>query len=373
MIRRIYISLFFVLISLTVIAKEIELNANHPQNYVVVKGDTLWDISNKFLKHPGQWSEILQVNPQIENPHLIYPGDQLWLVDCDGGPCIKLTRGIRSGKLSPKVREIALDKAITTIPLSAIAPFLSQPRVVGEETLEAAPYVVAGSEERLISGAGDKVYVRGININVNDGKRYNVFRKGGVYQDPETGEALGFEAIYLADALLRKMGDPAMVELRTTNREVMIGDRLLEADDSKFDLNFIPRQPTHKIDGRILSVFGGVSQVGQHQIIVLNRGERDNLESGHIVFVRQAGDTIKDTVLPSAVEEMIAPPPNERAVMATAFKTIMPLGVAEEIITLPDEYAGVAMVFKTYEKVSYAIIMKAVQAIHVGDKVSDIK
>lgn len=360
MIRRIYSSLFFVLISLTVIAEEIELNANHPQNYVVIKGDTLWDIAGKFLKYPWHWPEIWQANPQIENPHLIYPGDRLWLADCDGRSCIKLARGIRSGKISPKVREIELDEAIATIPLSAISPFLSQPRVVGEEVLGAAPYIVAGSEERLISAAGDNVYVRGIDATINNGKHYNIFRKGIRYQDPETGEILGFEAIYLADALLRKTGDPATVELRTTNREVMIGDRLLEADDTKLDLNFIPRQPTHKIDGHILSVFDGVSQVGQYQIVVLNRGERDNLESGHVVFIHQVGDTIKDIVLSGVADEGY-------------FSSNKNSKESNIITTLPDEYAGIAMVFKTYKKVSYAIIMKATRVIHVGDKISGIK
>lgn len=357
MIRRIYISLFFVLISVTVVAEEIELNANHPQSYEVVKGDTLWDISGKFLKYPWHWPEIWHVNPQIENPHLIYPGDQLWLADCEGKPCIKLTRGTRGAKLSPEMREIELDKAIATIPLSAISPFLLRPRVVGEETLETAPYVVAGAEERLISGAGDNVYVRGLEIA--NGKRYSVFREGIVYQDPETAEILGFEAIYLADAWLRKIGDPSTVELRTTSREVRIGDRLLGVDDVDFALNFIPRPPTHKIDGRILSVFDGVSQVGQYQIVVLNRGERDDLESGHVVSIYQVGDKVKDIVLSGVADE-------------DYFNTNKSGKDRNVTITLPDERAGVAMVFKTYEKVSYAIVMKAMRAIHVGDKISDI-
>ncbi len=356
MIRRIYISLFFVFVSFSVIAAEVELNENYPQEYVVVKGDTLWDISGKFLKYPWHWPEIWSVNPQIENPHLIYPGDLLWLADCDGKPCIRLTRGPRSGRLSPEMREIELDAAITTIPLSAIGPFLSRPRVVGEEVLDAAPYVVAGSEERLISGAGDRVYVRGIDIG--SGKRYNVFREGIVYQDPDTEEILGFEAIYLADARIQKMGDPATVELLTTSREVRIGDRLLEVDETNFELNFIPRQPTHEVDGLIISVFDGVSQVGQYQVIVLNRGVREGLEVGHVVSIYQKGKTIKDLVLSGAEEE--------------DFFNLKNRDTRNEMVTLPDERAGVAMVFKTYEKVSYAIVMKATRAIHVGDRISDV-
>lgn len=357
MIRRIYISLLFVLFGFTVAAQAVELNENHPQEYVVVKGDTLWDISGKFLRYPWHWPEIWSVNPQIENPHLIYPGDRIWLADCDGKPCLKLSRGSRNGKLSPEMREIEFDSAITTIPLSAIGPFLSRPRVVGSEALDSAPYIVAGSEERLISGAGDKVYAR--DVDMSKGEHYNVFREGSVYKDPETSEVLGFEAIYLADAWIARMGDPATIDLRTTSREVMIGDRLLEIDDTNFDLNFMPHQPTHEVDGVILSVFDGVSQVGQYQVVVLNRGARDNLEVGHVVSIWQTGDTVRDLILSEVEQE--------------DYFNLQNRDNKNEMVTLPDEDAGVAMVFKTYEKVSYAIIMKATRAIHVGDKISDVE
>ncbi|MFW5425760.1 MAG: LysM peptidoglycan-binding domain-containing protein [Methylophagaceae bacterium] len=357
MIRRINFSILFFFFGFALAVQAVELNENHPQSYTVVKGDTLWDISGTFLKYPWHWPEIWSVNPQIENPHLIYPGDLLWLADCDGKPCLKLTRGSRNGKLSPEMREIEFDAAITTIPLSAIGPFLSRPRVVGDEVLDSAPYVVAGSEERLISGAGDQVYARG--VDAENGKHYNIFREGPVYKDPETEEILGFEAIYLADAWIKKMGDPATVDLRTTSREVMIGDRLLEIDDTNFDLNFIPRQPTHEVDGIILSVFDGVSQVGQYQVVVLNRGERDNLEVGHVVSIWQTGDTVRDIILSGVQEE--------------DFFNLKNREHKNEVVTLPDENAGVAMIFKTYEKVSYAIVMKATRAIHIGDKISDIE
>lgn len=357
MIRRINFSLLFFFLGFVFAVQAVELNENHPQSYTVVKGDTLWDISGKFLKYPWHWPEIWSVNPQIENPHLIYPGDHLWLADCDGKPCIKLTRGLRGAKLSPEMREIELDSAITTIPLSAIGPFLSRPRVVGDEVLDSAPYVVAGSEERLISGAGDRVYVRG--IEEQNRKHYNIFREGAVYQDPETGEVLGFEALYLADAWLLKMGDPSTVDLRTTSREVMIGDRLLEIEDTDYNLNFIPRQPSHEVDGIILSVFDGVSQIGQYQVIVLNRGARDDLEVGHVVSIWQKGETVRDIVLSGVQEE--------------DYFNLKNRGHKNEAVTLPDETAGVAMIFKIYEKVSYAIVMKATRAIHIGDKISDVE
>lgn len=339
MIRRIVLSLFFVLISLPLIANDVELNPDYPERYVVKKGDTLWDISGMYLKYPWHWPDIWYANPQVENPHLIYPGDELSLVWRDGRPVLEVNRGQRTVKLGPEVRETMIDKPIPTIPLSAIGPFLSKPKVVGAEVLDNAPYVVASAEERLISGSGDYVYARG--VNEEDADNYSIFRGGKVYTDPETQEILGYEAIYTGDASVAAHGDPAKVDLTYTNREVQIGDRLLEVEEDDYDLNFIPRSPGNEMNGYIISVFDGVSQVGQYQIVVLNLGQRDGLETGHVLSVYQAGDTIPDQV--------------------TADRN--------DVVTLPDEHAGEAMVFKTYEKASYAIVMKATKAIHLLDKV----
>lgn len=294
MIRHICLGFFALLMSASVLANEVALNPDHPDRYVVVKGDTLWDISAKFLQYPWHWPEIWQVNPQVENPHLIYPGDELTLVYRDGRPVLELSRGQQTYKLSPEMREIRMDEAIHTIPLSIIRPFLTKPRVVGAEVLDAAPYVVATSDERLLSGAGDVVYAKGI-IDPEQNE-FNVFRGGKIYFDPNTGEELGVEAIYTGDATVKEPGEISTLELTYTNREVMVGDRLLPVEDEDFELNFIPRAPSQPMEGMIISVFDGVSQVGQYQIIVLNLGTRDGLESGHVLSVYKAGKTIRDAV-----------------------------------------------------------------------------
>jgi hypothetical protein len=340
MMRRLFLSCLLMLLSFSALAADVVLNPNHPQKHVVVRGDTLWDISGMFLKFPWHWPDIWHVNPQIENPHLIYPGDILTLVYRDGKPVLELTRGPTAYKMSPQVREMALEKAISTIPLDAIRPFLNRPNVVGAEVLESAPYIVAGADERLISGAGDKVYVR--QVDESEGKHYSVFRGGEVYSDPVTNEILGYEAIYTADTWLSVIAEISTAELRETTREVLIGDRLLPAVDEQYEANFYPHVPESSFEGQIISVFDGVSQVGQYQVVVLNRGERESLEVGHVVSVYQAGDVVRDTVS--------ADP--------------------RDVVTLPDEYAGIALVFKTFEKVSYAIVMKANRAIHVHDRVS---
>lgn len=355
MIRRFLLSMLLVLFSLPLIADDVVLNPDHPQKYEVVKGDTLWDISGRFLKFPWHWPDIWHVNSQIENPHLIYPGDLISLVYRDGKPVLELSRGPKAYKMSPEVREIVLEKAIPTIPLDAIQPFLTRPRVVGEEVLDQAPYIVASAEERLISGAGDSVYARG--VDETQGEHYSVFRGGKAYLDPETEEILGYEAIYTGDAFVEQMGDPATMELRYTNREVRVGDRLLAVEDENYDLNFLPRAVETELDGQIISVFDGVSQVGQYQVIVLNRGGRDGLEQGHVLSVYQTGDTVRDTVIAGVYEE-------------DYFNTKVNKEDRDAMVTLPDEYAGVAMVFKIFEKVSYAVVMKATRAIHINDKVT---
>lgn len=340
MIRRFGLGLLLILLSLPIIANEVALNPNHPERYVVKKGDTLWDISGVFLQRPWHWPEIWQANPQVENPHLIYPGDELTLVYRNGRPMLELNRGKQTFKMSPEVRELQLEQPISTIAFADIKPFLTKPRVVGDEVMTAAPYVVASANERLISGAGDIVYARGVLAQPGDD--FSVFRGGKAYVDPDSGEVLGYEAIYTGDATVKAIGDPATLDLTFTNREVNIGDRLLEAEAEDFELQFFPRAPEVPMDGQIISVFDGVSQVGQYQIVVLNLGLRDGLELGHVLSLYKGGETIRDVVSADR----------------------------DATVTLPDEHAGEAMVFRMFDKVSYAIVMRATSALNLYDRVS---
>ena len=317
-------------------AQEVALNPEHPDRYVVKRGDTLWDIAARFLRDPWLWPEIWYVNPQIENPHLIYPGDVISLAYIDGKPRLVLERGRRTVKLSPRVRELPLDEAIPTIPLDAIRPFLSRPRVLGEGEFEAAPYVVASADEHLIAASGMRVYARG--VDQGRGARYAVLRRGEVYRDPDTGEVLGLEAIHVADAEVQRGGDPAVLVLRRSSRETLPGDRLFPVGEDRYTDNFLPRAPERQVQGRIISVFDGVSRIGQYQVVVLNRGARDGMEPGHVLAVYRAGETIRDPV-------------------------------RKEKVTLPDERAGIVMVFRTFDRVSYALVMSATRAIRVLDRV----
>ncbi len=334
--------MFMFCISCTAMSEDIKLRTDHPQQYVVKKGDTLWDISAIFLKSPWLWSEIWQVNPQIKNPHLIYPGDVLELTLCNGKPCLKMVSGSaskyasksvsggRTVKLSPSVRASINDHAIPAIPLDVIRPFLSRPRVVASDTLELAPYVVASQDEHLIAGAENKVYVRGINENEQQ-HRYMIFRSGEVYRDVPAGEnskgkILGYEAIYVADAEMQHFGDPSTVFITLSKQEVLIGDRLLPEEDPISE-KFIPHAPDHEINGKIISVIDGVSQIGQYQMVVLNIGNKAGLEAGHVLSIHESGRLIRD---PIAYEQQH-------------------FGLSE-LIELPEERIGELMVFPHVRK-----------------------
>ncbi len=318
-------------------ADQVVLKDGHPDRYVVVKGDTLWDISEAFLNSPWLWPEIWYVNPQIENPHLIYPGDIITLTYVDGKPQLRVQRGKGTFKLSPKVREERLDKAIPTIPLDAIQQFLTRPLVVDEEAMQSAAYVVSSAGEHLIVGAGDRIYARGL---ANDkGDQFHIFRPGAPYTDPDTHEVLGHEALYLGDSQVENFGDPATLELKKTTREINIGDRLIPMSHEDVFAYFTPHSPDASVEGKIISVVDGVSQIGQYQIVVLNRGTREGVDVGTVFEIHQAGDVIRDQVS------------TER----------------NASVKLPDEKAGILMVFRTFDKVSFGLIMKATSALHVGD------
>lgn len=322
-------------------ADTVQLRSNHPEKYTVVKGDTLWDISGKFLEDPWKWPEIWKINPQIRNPNLIYPGDSISLIYVDGKPQLTLTRGNGSGdgRLSPTIRELSSKEIIQVIPLNLIRQFLSKPKIVSPEQLEEAPYVVDFADNHLIGGAGDRIYVRSIEKDTIDG--YNVFRPGNTYKDAETDEILGYEAVYIAETQLQRTGDPATLLLMKTDREVLTGDRLLPVEQRKLDFRFYPRAPNTTISGHIVAVVNGLSQIGQFNIVVLDRGLEDGLETGHILDIFQSGRTVRDVVSDSPGEKVV----------------------------LPEEKAGRLMIFRPFERVSYALVMNATHSLHINDAV----
>ena len=317
-----------------------------PDRYVVKKGDTLWDIAKYFLKDPWLWPEVWHVNPKIRNPHLIYPGDVLALTWRDGRPQISLegaepapplpNTNLPTVKLSPSARSSKLNRAIDTIPKSAIAAFLRRPFIISPEELDKAPYIVSNYGDNIISGRDAKIYVRPIADEsvVN----FNIVRRGRKYIDPDTRKLLGYEAINLGTAKLQKLGDPATMTVTKAYKEILKGDMLVPIQPEELDLNFYPRAPKKDIAGRIISVAEGVAKIGQFQVVVINRGAPEGLEAGHVLEIHRSGKVVKD--------------PRGR------FR-----------VRLPEERAGLLMIFKPDEHVSYGLVMEAFEALEIYDYV----
>jgi hypothetical protein len=303
----------------------------------VVRGDTLWDISGRFLRSPWRWPEIWHVNPQIANPHLIYPGDRIDLVYIDGEPQLRLRRGTL--KLSPSVRATPWDAAIPTIPIDAIGPFLTRPYVLDQAELDNAPYIVEFADEHIVGGAGQRAYVR--SIDQAELQKFEIVRPGGPYKDAETGEILGYEAMYIGTAQLQRTGDPATVFLNSTEREALIGDRAIPAGEEKATANFTPHAPPMPIEGSIIAVFDGVSQIGQYNVVVIDRGRREGIDPGTVLRIDQRGEVIRDVVTPDS----------------------------RDTVRLPDEVAGLLMVFRAFERVSFGLVLDAKRVMHIEDKV----
>jgi nucleoid-associated protein YgaU len=338
------------LLSLFAWAQDAVLKDGHPDEYTVQKGDTLWDISNTFLSTPWMWPEIWHVNPQIENPHRIYPGDLIKLIYMDGNPRLTLERTLKmvpagttgsdgTTKLNPSVRVQSAEEAIPTIPLDRIDSFLSRSRILEINELESGPYILAGPEHRLVVGEGDSVYARG--KFPDQFTNYGVYRKGKVYKDPETNEFLGVFAQGIGTVSVDKLnGEVATMKVERSFEEIRLGDRLLPSEDRPVDSAFYPSAPDADINGTILDVEGGVTQIGKFNVVMINRGERDGLLIGNILAIYKRGEVVRDRV-------------------------------KGDKVILPDERAGLLMIFRTFDKMSLGLVLESERPMAVDDKVKN--
>jgi hypothetical protein len=335
------VSLFALLWASTAAAAEVQLVDNPPSQYTVKKGDTLWAISGRFLQQPWRWPEVWGMNrEQIKNPHLIYPGDVIVLDFVGGQPRLSKAGsgngGSQTVKLSPQIRAQTMAQAIPSIPSAVIEPFLSRPLVVSKDGLAGAPTIVATESERVIVGAGNKAYVEGLDTAQSN--VWQVYRPGSALTDPETQEVLGYEAIYLGDARVTRGGEPATVNFFRSTQEINTGDKLVVASETVYP-TYIPHAPDKQIKGRIMSVPGGVAEIGQNAIVTINRGGRDGLEVGNVLASYRLGDTIK---APSGKQTK-----------------------------LPDERNGLLFIFRIFDRVSYALVVQSLLPLHVNDVVQN--
>lgn len=369
-----------------------ELAPDAPDTYVIKSGDTLWAISKLFLRSPWRWPELWGMNlEEIHNPHLIYPGQTLYLDKRDGRARLSGTApgtdaapaaagsegsaavvvtssregagGIETVRLSPRVRSEAARTPLTTLQTRDIEAFLAEPLIVEEGELQAAPRIVAAGENRVIIGRGDRVYARGPSSaplldDERKIKQYRVFRNAKPLKDPDTGEILGYEAEFLGKAaLVRSEGStelasgdgkvnaalvPATIDIVSAKSEMLVGDRMAPEPEREF-LSFTPRAPAGSITGRVVSIYGNnaVANASQNQVVVINRGRRDGIESGHVLAILKDGQRLTDKTDPS-----------------------------RPLIKLPNERNGLLMVFRTYEKLSYGLILDVTDTVRVGDRLA---
>ena len=375
MLKKLLAVLAVSLLTVAGFASAVDLRSDHPDVYVVKKGDTLWDISARFLRQPWLWPEIWQANPQIENPHLIYPGDEISLAYLNGQ--MKLV------KRSPEIRREQLD-AIPPLPLNQIQSFLRDYRVLNEGEFEGLPYVIGLEEDRLRSAAGQLIYVRGLE-NARPGDNFIVVRPTVRYtdfkmpdgshkrfdEDPWTlahgakddrsigawedavhdvkgrRETMGYEVMRVSTAYLTQAGDPASLVLGTNGRDVRKGDLILPAEAQTFDLTFYPHAPTGvPAAAHVLAVSEGIQFSGPHQVIALSIGTADGVENGQVYATYRPGAWVEDDV-------------EHPARIASKRK--------KNKVQLPDEFNGNAMVFRTFDRISYALIMDGIKPTHVGD------
>lgn len=319
-------------------AAPLELAANAPDRHIVVPGDTLWGIAERFLKQPYRWPEIWHLNrDQIKNPQLIYPG-QVLVLDRKG-PQPRLTIAPETEvKLEPRIHVEANKKPIPSIPQREIEPFLSKPLVTDPETLKHAARIIATQGGRVYVSAGDSVYVVGAEGNA---KLWQIYRPGQALVDPDSHEILGYQAVYLGTARLTRKGDPATFEIVNSRQEIGRGDRLLPAPPVRI-ISYVPHAPAKAISGRIISVYGGIGEGGQGSIVALSRGKRDGVDIGDVLAIYRSGRTVID----------------RHDGKRTVYK-------------LPDERYGLLFVFRVFNRVSYALVMNVTRPVDTGDRVAN--
>ncbi len=341
-------------------AVTVALKKGHPQVYLVQRGDTLWGISNRFLDSPWLWKDIWYANPEIKNPHLIYPGDRIALVLVDGKTRLQVSRRGRAVvKLSPKVREVSDRETIAFFGKDKLLEFSALPRIMSKQEFDAGAYILKTAGERLVAGSNDKVLVRG--LVPQQGRDHGVYRLGQEYKNPTSGETLGFEVLNIADGYIQRWGDPATMYIKAASQEILKGMRVFPPDPQDSFIHFSPTKPKQQVKGEVIGFLDGLTTGAQDSVVTINLGSKDDVARGQIFGVFEGGETLVD---------------DEREpegffgkgwFTSDEPKTDMEKLPAEVI--LPERRFGLIVVFRVYESVSYGVIMTSSQAVRVGHKV----
>lgn len=315
---------------------DIVVNPTAPKTYVVQKGDTLWGIARKFLNTPWYWPEVWDKNQRIKNPHLIYPGDVLYLE-------YKQSNG---NKLVPRIR---IDRRGSGDPISTLIPFLAWPRVLDEATIKNAPYILASRDDHHWISEGETIYLKQLH-HATEGERYAIFHPSKALHDPQTGALLGYEVTYGGYARVSRLGDPATATVVNAKREIRAGDRLFQRVDEASQLNAMIHTPAFKVRAEVISLFDAEAISGNYMIATINKGRADSIQVGHTLGIYASGKTVHD---PHATHQS-----REGAVMPASTQ-------------LPPEKVANMVIYKVTEKVSYGLILDATREVKEGYKVGN--
>lgn len=375
--KRIFFILLFVGLVSIAHAADIALVHNHPNRYVVKKGDTLWDLSGKFLRNPWEWKKLWRNNPHIQNPDLIYPGDVLTLKTMKNGePSLISSRSKHVGrhreaastdtsserivKLSPRVRSTRLKEAIPTISYSAIKPFLNQSDVVAKNELSSAPYILSLESQSIVAIPGDKIYVR--NLKNTQDRFFKILREGEPYVDPETKQNLGYATTFVGKAVLERPGNPAILKVTRVTQEIFPKDRLLPFKKRPEKPRFSLQIPKEKVTGFIIDGLDGTSYFGKNNVVVINKGILDGLVAGDVLAIQRnkaiEKDTVKDQARPSRSRS------HKKYRPKTQHKP-------QQLTQLISHKIGELMVFRAFDRVSFALILESSEIIKKDDMVTN--
>lgn len=367
-------------------AEDLALQDNHPDRYVVVKGDTLWDISGKFLKKPWRWPEIWKLNKdEIKDPHWIYPGDVIVLDMTSGSPQLRLVKAEKMNadgsvvKLSPRVRVGPGEgQAIPMISPADIGPFLTEPLVVNDGALDNNPEIIGAEENHVTIGTGGRAYVKG--LKKDDPTHWQLYRPGKPLVDPETGETLGNEAEYLGEATVSHLGEVSTIDIDKATREILAGDRLVRPSPVTL-ANYIPHSPQKPTRGQIISIYGGVAEGARNSIITINRGKREGMDIGTVLAIFRHGELLNvKNNKPYPMKNFMQTgclKPGKKITFDQPYDPNEVYGPCpdkpreDNKLPIPDERVGLMMVFRVFDRVSYGLVLQSTRPIIVDDVVSN--
>ncbi|MGL1957246.1 MAG: LysM peptidoglycan-binding domain-containing protein [Colwellia sp.] len=364
MLKKIIVSLVFLAIPLFSLAEQLQINNDAPTTYVVEKGDTLWDISAVFLKQPWLWPKLWRINPDIENPHLIYPGDILKLVFDENGEAMLIVETAQvkpSYKWSPKIRkQVKDDSAIKLLPLEIIAPFIRYDHLFSTEQLEKLPYIV-GNDEGYKSGVGGfKVYV---NSDLDLAKTYAIYDQGKEVFDPETEESLGFYVNLVGTAQTLRVGDmannkPATLHVNNAKREIRSGHYVVPVHEGQLLPSlFKMRAAEESLTGFIIKATSNAREFGRFEVVMINRGKEHQVQVGDVMAIKRKSPAVVET--------------SDGPVYSTeAPRWSRGFSAENSDYDMPEESLGELMVFKVYQQASMALILQTDKPARLHDSVT---